>query len=64
MKEHAEGNSASTAPRRPFIPLLCEYYFSKTDAMKREMYLKTWTSRKALKSMLGDQLEELSFTLD
>jgi putative endonuclease len=41
MEEHAQGKCISTAPRRPFIPILCEYYLSKKDAMRRELYLKT-----------------------
>lgn len=39
--EHEQGKSKSTAPRRPFVPLLCEYYFSKKDCLRREQYFKT-----------------------
>ncbi len=41
MNDHANGRTKSTAPRRPFIPILCEYYFSKKDAERRELYFKT-----------------------
>ncbi len=63
MKEHAEGNSASTAPRRPFIPLLCEYYFSKADAMRREQYFKTTPGKRVLRFMLENSLKEVKFHL-
>ena len=36
MHEHDNGEVKSTAPRRPFIPILCEYYFSKSDVLRRE----------------------------
>ena len=38
--EHEQGKSKSTAPRRPLVPLLCEYFFSKKDSLRREDYLK------------------------
>src|SRR5688572_25570964 len=38
--EHEQGKTKSTAPRRPFVPLLCEYYFSKKDSLRREEYFK------------------------
>jgi putative endonuclease len=41
LGEHNAGQSLATAPRRPFRLLFCEYHGSKSDALKREIYLKT-----------------------
>ena len=63
MREHEAGESRSTACRRPFICIFCEFHLSKADAIRREMYLKTWAGRKALKLMLRESLEEMNSTL-
>ncbi|MBL0098592.1 MAG: GIY-YIG nuclease family protein [Bacteroidetes bacterium] len=47
MEEHAEGRSQSTACRRPFVCVFVEYYYSKKDAMRREVYFKTSTGKSA-----------------
>ncbi len=60
MQEHAEGKSLSTAPRRPFIPILCEYYYAKSDALRRELYFKTTAGKRVLRLMLHDSLKEVS----
>jgi putative endonuclease len=62
MNEHENGQSKSTACRRPFICIYCEFHINKTDAMRREMYLKTWAGRNALKLMLRESLMELPFS--
>ncbi len=59
MAEHAEGKSKSTAPRRPFIPILCEYYYVKSDALRRELYFKTTAGKRVLRLMLSDSLKEV-----
>ena len=41
MNEHNAGESFATAPRRPFEHVFCEYYRVRTDAVRRETYLKT-----------------------
>ena len=56
MTEHEEGKSKSTAPRRPFIAVLCEYYFVKSDALRREAYFKTSAGKRTLRLMLRDSL--------
>ena len=56
MEEHAEGRSMSTACRRPFVCVFCEYYLCKDDAMRREMYFKTSAGKRALRLMLSDTL--------
>jgi putative endonuclease len=41
LDEHFQGRNTSTAPRRPFILVHCEYYLAKADTERRENYLKT-----------------------
>jgi len=56
MSEHEQGKSKSTAPRRPFVPILCEYYYSKSVALRRELYFKTNAGKRVLRLMLTDSL--------
>lgn len=56
LTEHFHGQSKSTAPRRPFRLVFCEYFFSESDARRREMYLKTTAGRKGLKLILRETL--------
>lgn len=58
MQEHALGKTKSTAPRRPFIVMMCEYFISKTDALRRETYFKTTKGKRALRIMLHRALCE------
>ncbi len=57
--EHEQGRSKSTAPRRPFVPLLCEYFFSKKDSLRREEYFKTSAFKRTLRLMLQESLNEI-----
>lgn len=57
LTEHFHGESKATAPRRPFRLIFCEYFFSKEDAERREMYLKTTAGRKGLKLILRETLQ-------
>jgi len=59
MLDHEAGKTKSTAPRRPFQVIFCEYYFSKEDAMRREMYFKTSAEKKTLRLMLRESLKEI-----
>ncbi len=59
MEEHAAGKTKSTAPRRPFQVIFCEYYFSKEDAMRRELYFKTSAGKRTLRLMLRESLKEI-----
>lgn len=59
MEEHAQGRTTSTACRRPFVPIFCEYYFAKEDAFRRELYFKSSAGRIALRLMLKESLVEL-----
>ena len=47
LDEHFQGRNTSTASRRPFILVHCEYYLAKKDAERRETYLKTAKARRA-----------------
>jgi len=58
MEEHEEGNSKSTACRRPFICLFVEYYFSKKDVMRHEEYYNTSAGKSILRLMLQESLLE------
>ncbi len=57
LTEHFHGESKSTAPRRPFRLIYCEYFFSKEDARRRESYLKTTAGRRGLKLILRETLK-------
>ncbi len=59
LTSHIKGGSKSTAPRRPFKLIYCEYFLSKTDAINRERYLKTSTGKRMLKLLLKESLKEI-----
>lgn len=59
LDEHNSGHSLATAPRRPFRLLFCEYHASKSDALRRESYLKTTAGKRTLRLMLRDSLLEI-----
>ena len=58
LTEHFDGRNTSTACRRPFRLIFCEYYLAKSDALRREGYLKTTAGKRALRLMLQDSLVE------
>lgn len=60
LTSHISGNSKATEPRRPFVLLFCEYYYSMHDATRREKYFKTTVGKKTLRLMLKESLSELS----
>ena len=59
LDEHFQGRNTSTAPRRPFVLVHCEYYLAKADAERRETYLKTAKGRRVLRLMLRESLADL-----
>jgi putative endonuclease len=63
LDEHFQGRNASTAPRRPFVFIHCEYYLAQSDAERRENYLKTAKGRRTLRLMLTDSLETARQTM-
>ena len=58
LTAHFNGEVASTAPRRPFRLIYCEYHHAMSDAKRREQYLKTSAGKTGLKLMLRDALSE------
>jgi putative endonuclease len=57
LTDHFNGFSKSTAPRRPFNLIFCEYFASKKDALRREKYFKTTAGKKSLKLMNRESLK-------
>ncbi|KKQ73655.1 MAG: hypothetical protein US96_C0057G0008, partial [Candidatus Woesebacteria bacterium GW2011_GWB1_38_5b] len=57
LTDHFHGNSKSTAPRRPFKLVFCEYFVSKKDALRREKYFKTTVGKRSLKLILRESLK-------
>lgn len=58
LTAHFDGKVDSTAARRPFRLIYCEYHHSMSDAKRREQYLKTSAGKTALKLILRDVLAE------
>jgi putative endonuclease len=59
LTTHFHGQSESTAVRRPFQLLFCEYFLSKKDVLRREKYFKTNPGKKSLKLILRDSLNHV-----
>ena len=62
IKNHNDGKTKSTAPRRPLELIFCEFYLFEADARKREMYFKTTMGKKAVKLMLRGTLLKLGYS--
>jgi putative endonuclease len=62
IRNHNDGKSKSTAPRRPLELIFCEFYLFEADARKREMYFKTTMGKKAVKLMLRETLLKLGYS--
>lgn len=60
-KDHNDGKTKSTAPRRPLELIFCEFCLFEADARKREMYFKTSAGKKAIKLMLGGTLLKFGY---
>jgi putative endonuclease len=61
VSDHNNGNTKSTAHRRPLQLIFCEGYLYKEDAMKREGYFKTTAGKKAIRYMLTSTLLTLGY---
>jgi putative endonuclease len=57
LTDHFKGNSQSTAPRRPFKLVFCEFFVVKSDAVRRERYFKTSPGKKSLKLLARNSLK-------
>ena len=64
LREHTEGRSKSTAPRRPLKLVFSEFYLAEQDARRREKYLKTSAGRRALRLMLPRTLTDVVRTTE
>lgn len=56
LTDHFHGNAKSTAPRRPFRLIFCEYFVAKADALRREKYFKTTAGKKSLRLIARSSL--------
>ena len=54
LKEHEEGKSPATEPRRPLELIFYEAYRNKYDALRREKYFKSSKGKATIQSMLRD----------
>ena len=53
IKAHNSGKVRSTKGRRPFVLLYSEPYAAKTEALRRELFLKSSPGRKELIQILN-----------
>ncbi|MDP6527716.1 MAG: GIY-YIG nuclease family protein [Candidatus Pacebacteria bacterium] len=54
LKEHNAGRVKSTKPKRPWNLLYKESFRTRTDARKREEYLKSAAGRRFREEIMGD----------
>ncbi len=57
FSEHSSGNVASTKNRRPLQLIHYEAYLKKSDAERREKFLKTTEGKRLLKMQIRDILQ-------
>lgn len=57
LADHNTGHSSATKPYLPFDLIFYEAYRSRSDAKRREKYLKTNQGKRVLKIMLIDSLK-------
>ncbi len=50
--EHNSGSNAFTRQNRPFVLIYTEEYSTKTEAIKREIFLKSGQGRKFLDKII------------
>ena len=58
IKQHNDGNSPYTSTRGPYRLIYYEACLSKSDAFRREKYLKSGMGKRYLKNRLKDSLED------
>jgi len=59
LEEHKNGKVQSTKNRRPIKLIHYEVYFLKSDAQRREKYLKTSDGKRFIKQQLSDLFKSL-----
>ena len=60
-KEHENGQVESTCHKRPLKLIHYEAYKRKSDAQRREKFLKTTEGKKLLRQQIKDTLIELNY---
>ena len=60
LTEHTQGKVEATKHQRPFKLILYECYLLRSDAERRERFLKTTEGRRLLKQQIRDSLKELN----
>lgn len=61
FKKHETGLVRSTKNRRPLKLIYYEAYILKSDAIRREKYLKSGSGRKELSKQLDDIFDKLKY---
>ena len=61
IRQHLEGKVIATQNRTPLKIIYCEFYLLKSDAKRREKYLKGGNGRFDLKIQLKDILSKLGY---
>ncbi len=64
LQEHQEGKSDSTRPHLPCTLIGYEVYQHRSDALRREQFLKTTEGIKLLKRQYKDAIDQGSEILD
>jgi len=57
FNEHQKGQNKTTAPYRQFVLIYQENFPTRTEARKKEIYLKSGTGKEFLKQLLKDQFK-------
>ncbi len=60
IREHQEGRVVSTKHKQPIVLILYEAYLLKSDALRRERYLKTTEGKRFLRQQIRDYLFSVS----
>ncbi|WP_342827293.1 GIY-YIG nuclease family protein [Candidatus Lucifugimonas marina] len=53
VARHNEGRSKSTKSHRPWTVIYTEAFETRSDAMKRELHIKSWKSRRYILELIG-----------
>ena len=57
LEKHNTAKSGYTATKKPWKIVYSECFDNKTDALKREKYIKNQKSREFIKKLIGDSSE-------
>lgn len=62
LEEHKRGKVESTKNYKPIKLLLLEQYLLKSDAIRRERFLKTTEGKRLLRMQIRDTLQQEGYT--